>query len=78
METTFTVVPSAENQLWVGISLTFPMTVVMPCGFTISYNSLDDLPRETVLCPCSNPAHILVKVEQTPPIILEIQVESVG
>ena len=75
METTITDTPP-KVEYWVGISLTFPMTVVMPCGFSITYNSLDDLPRETTHCPCDDPTHILVAVHQTPPIIIEIPLEA--
>jgi len=78
MYTTLAAASVPKIDYWVGISLTFPMTVVMPCGVVVTYNSLDDLPRETTHCPCGNPSHILVKVENVPPVVVNVMVDMVG
>ena len=34
----------------------------MSCGATLNYNSVDELPRESVCCSCGNPAHWFIKI----------------
>ncbi len=38
-----------------------PFTINMPCGHSITYPDIDDIPMVDVPCPCGNPTHFFVK-----------------
>ena len=40
-----------------------PFTITMPCGSSITYPDVDDIPIRDVPCPCGNSTHWLVKYE---------------
>jgi hypothetical protein len=39
----------------------FPQTVLMPCGKKFKFNSMDEVPKENLRCPCGHPDHWIVK-----------------
>lgn len=39
----------------------FPQIVLMPCGQKFRFNSMDEVPKEDVKCPCGHPDHWIVK-----------------
>lgn len=41
----------------------FPFTIEMPCGETITYETLKDVPLTNVACPCGDPKHRSVRWE---------------
>lgn len=38
-----------------------PFTITSPCGNSITYPDIDDIPMADVPCPCGNPNHWFVK-----------------
>lgn len=42
-----------------------PRVVDMPCGESISLDTLDDIPDEDLLCSCGNPNHHFVRYENS-------------
>ncbi len=49
-----------EEQLLDESARYFPMIIRMPCGNELHLNHRSDIPRESKLCPCGNPKHMLV------------------
>lgn len=39
------------------------LRIELPCGEVVSYQTKDDLPDGTVICPCGNPGHYMVDFE---------------
>ena len=39
------------------------LKINMPCGKSVVYRSLEQIPEHSVLCPCGNPNHWLIKYE---------------
>lgn len=38
--------------------------ITMPCGESVSFRTLDDVPRVTVPCPCGEPGRYLVRYSE--------------
>lgn len=38
-----------------------PYTIMMPCGDSITYPDIDDIPMKDVPCSCGDPTHWFVK-----------------
>lgn len=43
-----------------GAVLSFPATIEMPCGWSVTIPTLDDC-RNNLKCPCGNPKHFIIK-----------------
>jgi len=41
-----------------------PFTLTLPCGNSITYPDIDDIPMADIPCPCGNPTHWFVKYEE--------------
>ncbi len=41
------------------------VTIKMPCGSTIVYPDIDDVPMENIPCPCGDTTHWLVRYEDS-------------
>ena len=39
------------------------LKITMPCGESVVYRSLEEIPSISTLCPCGNPKHWLIKYE---------------
>ncbi len=37
------------------------LSIDMPCGRTVNYQTYEDIPAESTPCPCGNPKHWLIK-----------------
>jgi len=37
------------------------LEVAMPCGKAVVFQTADDLPQDTLMCPCGNPKHYIIK-----------------
>jgi len=48
------------------VEQTLPLTIIMPCGASISARTFDEIPDHDVPCPCGDPTHWLVKHEVLP------------
>ena len=46
------------------VPLNRELKITTPCGREIVYPTLEDIPTETVHCPCGNPNHWIVKIER--------------
>ena len=44
------------------------LKITMPCGEVYTYDTLEDIPRETVMCRCGNPHHRVVDVRVQRPV----------
>jgi hypothetical protein len=40
-------------------------TLIMPCGESYTFNSVEDIPKTTTKCRCGNPNHYIVKINNT-------------
>jgi hypothetical protein len=57
LERCFTFVPPA-------VSLVIDLVIQMPCGASVTYKTLDEIPVEDVPCTCGNPHHFFVKINK--------------
>lgn len=39
------------------------LKVLMPCGYSVEYQSIDDVPMINTPCPCGRANHWIVKIE---------------
>lgn len=40
----------------------WPLTITMPCGTVTTFETRSDVPMETVMCPCGDPNHVVLKI----------------
>lgn len=40
------------------------ITITMPCGTEVIYQSFEDIPNEDVPCPCGNPNHWVIQYRE--------------
>jgi hypothetical protein len=58
--------PSEEFFIEAVKALTLPFSCILPCGNEYSVESIDDLPKADLPCPCGNPNHWFVKYQIDP------------
>jgi len=56
-----------ETAMRAGLSIKgplYPIVVTMPCGKSIAFNNLTEIPMTDMPCPCDNPNHWFVKYNE--------------